>query len=151
MDTVILNVPGSKQPVELENPHGVLYKIRVGGEVIRRQRGAWNIPLRNGKEARLKARGLIPGFQVLNLDGERVYDMGEGVGRIERITMIAPVLLIIWIPFGIVLGLVMFLTGIPAVKNLQFPRPLRIALPIINFLAGAFILYLITGAAGGAK
>ena len=143
-----LNVPGARQSVEIENPQGILYKIRVGGEVIKRQRGAWRIPLRNGGTGLIKARGLIPGFQVLNLDGERIFDMGAGVGRIERITMFAPLLLILWIPFGIVLALALFFLGIPAVKNLQMPRPLRIALPIINALAGAFILFLITGRIG---
>ena len=144
MDTVSLTIPGAKQSVELENPHGIFYKIRVNGEVIKRQRGSWNIPLRSGKEARLKAKGLIPGFQVLRVDGDTIYDMGTGVSRLERIVMFAPVLLVIWIPFGILLGLVLFLTSIPAVKNLQMPRPLRIALPIINFVAGALILTLIT-------
>ena len=148
MDLVPLNVPGSRQTVELENPHGIFYKIRVGGEVIKRQRGGWRIPLRNGNTGVIKSKGLIPGFQVLNLDGERIFDMGEGVGRAERITMFAPLLLVIWVPFGLLLALALFFLGIPAVKNLQMPRPLRIALPIVNALAGAFILYLITGDVG---
>ena len=139
-----LNVPGARQSVEIENPQGILYKIRVGGEVIKRQRGGWRIPLRNGNTGVIKSKGLIPGFQVLKVDGDTVYDMGTGVSRLERFVMFAPLLLITWIPFGLVLGLVLFLTSIPAVKNLQMPRPLRIALPIINFVAGALILTLIT-------
>jgi hypothetical protein len=148
MDLVTLNVPGARQTVEIENPHGIFYKLRLGGEVIKKSGGGWRIPLRNGGTGVIKSKGLIPGFQVLNLDGERIYDMGEGVGRIERTTMFAPLLLILWVPFGIVLALALFFLGIPAVKNLQMPRPLRIALPIVNALAGAFILYLITGSLG---
>lgn len=140
-----LNVPGARKSVDVENPQGIFYKIRLGGEVIKRERGGWRIPLRNGSTAVIKSKGLIPGFQVLNLDGERIYDMGQGVGKIERVTMFAPLVLIIWVPFGIALALALFFLGIPAVKNLQMPRPLRIALPVINALAGAFILYLITG------
>jgi len=148
MDLVTLDIPGARQSVELENPRGIFYKIRLGGEVIKRGRGGWRIPLRNGTEVGIKSRGLIPGFQVLNLGDKRLYDMGEGVGRIERITMFAPILLTLWLPFGVLLGLALFFLGIPAVKNLQMPRPLRVALPIINFLAGAFILTLITGKIG---
>ena len=95
MDTVSLTIPGAKQSVELENPHGIFYKIRVDGDVIKRQRGSWYIPLRGGKEARLKARGLIPGFQVLKVDGDTIYDMGTGVSRLERIVMFAPILLVL--------------------------------------------------------
>jgi hypothetical protein len=91
---------------------------------------------------------LIPGFQVLNLDGERIFDMGEGVGRAERVTMFAPILLALWLPFGLILGLVLFFLGLPLVKNLQVPRPMRIAVPIINFLAGGLILTLLTGRIG---
>ena len=148
MDLVPLNVPGARQTVELENPHGILYKIRLGGEILKRGKGGWAIPLRNGKTSYIKSKGLIPGFQVLNLDGERIYDMGEGVGKIERVTMFAPILLLIWLPFGLVLGLVLFFLGLPLVKNLQVPRPMRIAVPIINFAAGALILTLLTGQIG---
>lgn len=143
-----LNVPGARQSVEIENPHGILYKIRVGGDVVKRQRNTWYIPMRRGKDAKIKARGLIPGFQVLNLDGERIYDMGAGVGRLERITMFAPLLLIFWIPFGLLLGLILFLFGIPLVKNLDVPRPFRIAVPIINLLAVGGLLFLFTGKIG---
>ena len=83
MDLVPLDIPGARQTVELENPHGVLYKVRLGGEVIKRGRGGWAIPLRNGNTARLKAKGLIPGFQVLKLEDETLFDMGEGVGKLD--------------------------------------------------------------------
>jgi len=148
MDLVTLNVPGARQTVELENPHGILYKIRLGGEVIKRGKGGWAIPLRNGSAAHIKAKGLIPGFQALFLDGDKIYDMGDGVGKLERITMFAPILLIIWLPFGLILGLLLFFLGLPLVKNLQVPRPARIAVPIVNFLAGALILTLLTGRIG---
>jgi hypothetical protein len=148
MDLVPLDIPGARQTVELENPHGVLYKVRLGGEVIKRGRGGWAIPLRNGNTARLKAKGLIPGFQVLKLEDETLFDMGEGVGKLERITMFAPILLVIWVPFGLVLGLLLFFLGLPLVKNLLVPRPLRIAVPIVNLAAGAIILTLLTGHIG---
>jgi hypothetical protein len=149
MDTIQpLNVPGARQSVEIENPQGIFYKIRVGGEVIKRSRGGWPIPLRNGDTALIRSKGLIPGFQVLELRGERIFDMGEGVGRLERITMFAPILLALWVPFGVVIGLVLFFFGIPLVKNLQVPRPARIALPIVNFLVVAALLTLLTGRIG---
>ena len=148
MDLVPLAVPGARQTVEIENPHGIFYKIRLGGDVIKRGKGGRHIPLRNGNTAHLKAKGLIPGFQVLKLEDVTVFDMGEGVGRAERITMFAPILLALWVPFGLLLGLVLFFFGIPLVKNIQVPRPFRIAVPIVNFLAGGLILTLLTGRIG---
>lgn len=143
-----LAVPGARQNVEIENPQGIFYKIRVAGEPVKRRRGGWQIPLRNGGTARVTSRGLIPGFQKLYFDGERIFDMGGGVGLAERITMFSPLLLIIWGPFGLVIGLILFFLGIPAVKNMLMPRGLRIALPLVNMAAGGFILYLITGRFG---
>jgi hypothetical protein len=151
MELDALNIPGARKPVEVQNPRGIFYKIRMGGDVLRRQRGAWIIPLRNGKDARLKARGLIPGFQALYLDGEQIYDMGAGVGRIERIAMFAPILLIFWPPAGLILALGLFFLGLPGIKNLQIPRPIRIALPIVHLLAGALILYLLWKATSGSN
>lgn len=144
MDLVTLDVPGARQTVELENPNGILYKIRLGGEVIKRTKGAWHIPLRNGGTARIKSAGLIPGFQSLYLDGERIYRMGANVGLMERIAMFAPLILVLWVPFGLVLAVVLFFVGLPGVKNEQMPRGLRIALPLINTVAAAIVLTLIT-------
>ena len=62
--------------------------------------------------------------------------------------MFAPILLTLWLPFGLVLGLLLFFLGLPLVKNLQVPKPARIAVPIINFAAGALILTLLTGRIG---
>jgi len=148
MDLVTLDVPGARRTVELENPNGVFYKIRMGGDVIKRTKGAWQVPLRNGGTARITSAGFIPGFQSLYLDGKRIYRMGEGIGLPERIAMFAPLVLVIWVPFGLILGLVLFFMGLPGVKNDQMPRGLRVALPLINTVAAAVILTLITGRIG---
>jgi len=64
MDLVTLDVPGARQPVELENPQGVFYKLRIGGEVVKRKRSVWHVPLRNGSTNnqvyRLDSRASIP-------------------------------------------------------------------------------------------
>ncbi|MGC4175740.1 hypothetical protein [Demequina sp.] len=148
MDIVPLDVPGARQTVELENPQGIFYKIRVGGEVIKRTKGGWSVPLRNGSTAKIKSQGFIPGFQALYLEDKKIYDMGAGVQLPERIAIFAPLILLIWVPFGLVLGLILFFMGIPGVKNQQMPRGLRIALPLINTVAAAVILTLITGRIG---
>jgi hypothetical protein len=140
-----LELPSVRGKVEIENAQGILYKIHVNGEISRRRKGAWPIPLRNGKMGALRSRGIIPGFQSLYLDGEKVFTMGAHVQLAEKIAMFAPLVLVIFLPFGFLLALALFLLGIPAVKNIQMPRGLRIALPIVNAFAGGLILFLITG------
>lgn len=148
MDLVTLDVPGSRKPVELENPHGIFYKLRLGGEIIKRRKGAWEIPLRNGSTARITSSGLIPGFQKLWLEGKQLYDMGAGVGIPERIAVFAPLILVLWVPLGMPLAIILFFMGLPGAKNQQMPRGLRVALPLINTVAAAVILTLITGKFG---
>jgi len=139
-----LDLPGARGKVEIENAQGILYKIHYNGEVIRRRKGAWAVPLRNGKTGALRSRGIIPGFQSLYFEGEKVFQMGAHVGLAEKIAMFVPLLLVVFLPFGLILALALFFLGIPAVKNLQMPRGLRIALPIINTLAGGLIMLLIS-------
>lgn len=140
-----LDLPGVRGKVEIENAQGILYKIHLNGEIIRRRKGAWAIPLRNGQTGALRSRGIIPGFQSLYFEGEKVFQMGAHVQLAEKIAMFAPLLLVIFLPFGFILALALFFLGIPAVKNVQMPRGLRIALPIVNMLAGGLIMVLITG------
>lgn len=140
-----LDLPGARGKVEIENAQGILYKIHLNGDVIKRRKSAWAIPLRNGKTGALRSRGIIPGFQSLYFEGEKVFAMGAHVRLAEKIAMFAPLLVTLFLPFGFFLALALFFLGIPAVKNLQMPRGLRIALPIVNALAGAAIMYLITG------
>lgn len=143
-----LDLPGTRGKVEIENANGIFYKIRLNGDVIKRRKGAWAIPLRNGQTGALRSSGIVPGFQTLRLDGEKVFKMGAHVGTAERVVMWAPLLLILWLPYGIFLGVALFFLGIPTVKNLLMPKAMRIVLPIINTLAGAVIMTLITGRIG---
>jgi hypothetical protein len=144
----LLDLPGARGKVEIENANGIFYKIRLNGDVIKRRKGAWAIPLRNGHTGALRSTGIVPGFQTLRLDGEKVFKMGAHVGTPERIAMWAPLILTAWLPFGVFLGVALFFLGVPAVKNIQMPAGLRIALPLINTFAGAVILTLITGRIG---
>jgi len=74
--------------------------------------------------------------------------MGADVKTPERIAVFAPLILVIWVPFGLLLALVLFFMGLPGIKNQQMPRGLRIALPLINTVAAGVILTLITGRIG---
>lgn len=141
-----LEIPGARGAVEIENPHGILYKIRVGGDVVSRRKGAWAIPLRNGTTGTLSSRGIIPGFQSLYFNDVKIFQMGAHVSVAEKVAMFLPLLLVGFLPFGFLLALALFFMGIPAVKNPLMPRAVRIALPVVNTLAGAFIMYLITRA-----
>ncbi len=148
MDLVTLDVPGARKPVELENAEGIFYKIRHGGELVKRRKGGWDIPLRNGSNARITSSGLIPGFQKLWLDGKPLYQMGADVGIAERIAVFAPLILVLWVPFGMFLAVILFFMGLPGIKNKQMPVGLRVALPLINTLAAAVILTLLSGKIG---
>jgi len=143
-----IDVPGARGTVEIENPHGIFYKIRLNGEVIKRGKGGWSIPMRNGSTGKLASNGIIPGFQSLYFNDEKIYKMGAAVGTAERVAMFTPLILVIWVPLGALLAVILFFMGVSTVKNLQMPRGLRIALPIVNTLAGALILTLLTGSPG---
>lgn len=148
-NTQRLDIEGARDTVEVDGVLGVFYKIRVGGEVVRRGRGGWAIPMRGGGAAQLTSRGVLPGFQTLYLDGQPIYAIGAHVEPVLRVVMFIPFLLIFVNPLlGLVLGVILYLMNISLVKNPLMPHPLRIALPVINALAGAVILSLVRGMLG---
>jgi hypothetical protein len=148
-NTEIINVPGARPKVQVTGVHGVFYKILLDGEPTKPVKGRWVIPTRNGEHKEIRARGLLPGFQRLFVDGEQVFDMAHDVTRVERVIMFVPLVLIFINPFlGLPLALIMFFMNVSLVKNALMPRPLRIALPVVNTAAAAFVLLLLTGGLG---
>jgi hypothetical protein len=141
-----LDIDGARDTVEVDGVLGVFYKIRVGGQVIRRAKGGWAFPMRNGTTSRVTARGIMPGFQRLYFDDVPVYAIGAHVDTPLRIVMFLPFVLIFVNPlFGLVLGALLYFMNISLVKNPLMPHVLRIALPVINTIAGAVILYMVRG------
>lgn len=141
-----LDVPGAREAVEVDGVFGVFYKIRVGGEAVKRSKGVWEIPMRKGPAAKLTASGYLPGFQKLLLDGTPIYAMGAHVELGMRILMFVPfVLILLNYVLGPVLAIILFFMNISIVKNPQMPLPVRIILPVVNMLAGALLLFLIEG------
>ncbi|WP_061964594.1 hypothetical protein [Demequina aurantiaca] len=141
-----LDIEGARDTVEVDGVFGVFYKIRVGGEVVRRGKGGWDVPMRNGSTSKLTARGLIPGFQKLYLDNTPIYAMGAHVDLGMRILMFLPFILILINYFlGLVLALVLFFLNISVVKNPHMPAAVRIILPVANTLAGGLLLFLLAG------
>jgi len=141
-----LEIAGARGTVEVDGVTGIFYKIRVDDEVVKRTKGGWPIPMRNGKVSKLSSRGIVPGFQKLYMDEALVYAMGGHVEKWLRALMFLPFLLIFVNQlFGLILGVLLFFMNISAVKNDQMPMPVRAALPIINTVAGGVILALLTG------
>ena len=139
-NTRTLDIPGATRKVEVEGVLGILYKIRVGGEVVKRSKGAWAIPLRGGKTARLTSNGILPGFQTLRVDGTPIFQMGAHVPPAAKVAMFAPAVLILGGFLGAVAAVLLFLMNVMVVKNPAFPPALRVALPLIN--AGVFLAVL---------
>ncbi|WP_062522367.1 hypothetical protein [Demequina silvatica] len=135
-----LDIPDARGKVEVDGVLGLLYKIRIDGDVIKRRKGAWDIPLRKGGSSKLTSNGLIPGFQTLRLDGTPILKMGAHVEPAVKVAMFAPLLLILWSFVGAILAVIMFLTNVFLVKNPQMPMGLRLALPIINTAVMAMVL-----------
>lgn len=141
-----LDIAGARDTVEVDGVFGVFYKIRINGEVVKRGKGGWDVPMRDGSTAKLSPRGLIPGFQTLYLDGTPVYAIGAHVDTPMRILVFLPLVLILVNPFlGLVLAVILFFMNITVVKNIQMPRPVRIILPVVNTFAGALLLVLLAG------
>lgn len=143
-----LNIPGARGTVEITGARGIFFTVAIDGEPVKRRRGVWPIPLRRGVTGELRSRGLIPGFAKLYLDGEFVYDMGAGVSKPERVLMFVPLVLVVFGLWGLPLALLLFFMNIGVIKNTAMPRAMRIALPLINTLAGAAILALLLGLLG---
>ncbi|WP_084076706.1 hypothetical protein [Demequina sp. NBRC 110057] len=144
-----LDVPGAAGTVELKGAQGIFYSILVDGVALSRRGGGWTVPLRNGKTARITARGMIPGFQTLYLGEQELYRFGAHASRFEKIAMFAPLLLVLSASMlGFVLAILLFFSSVLVVKNSEIPDKLRIALPLINTCAGAMILVGLAGIAG---
>ena len=135
-NTIPLDLVGAKGKVEVTGALGIISRVQINGERARPQRGGWSIPLKNGGETKLMVKGFLPGFQRFTWNGDTVLRIGAHVGLPEKITMFAPFLLMWWIYLAPV-SLALFMMSIPIVKNPLMPRALRIAIPIINTVAGA--------------
>ncbi len=132
-----LDLTGAKGKVEVSGGLGIIARVLVNGERARPQRGGWSIPLKNGGEKKLMVKGFLPGFQRFTWDGETVLQLGAHVGTAEKVVMFTPFLLMLAWVFLAPVSLVLFMMSIPVVKNPLMPRALRMALPIINTVAGA--------------
>ncbi|MFW2513484.1 hypothetical protein ACNI3K_06870 [Demequina sp. SO4-13] len=148
-DTVPLDIPGARGDVTVTGAERIFYKVQIDGEPVKRKGGGWTIPTRDGGEVKLQSRGFIPGFQTLYLGNRDVLRMGAHVGLAERMAMFLPVLLVVFLFPGVVLGVILFFMNVMAVKNPVMPKAARIGVAILNTLAGAFILLLLPGLVGG--
>ncbi|WP_084104174.1 hypothetical protein [Demequina sp. NBRC 110056] len=144
-NTVALDIAGARGNVALEGADGVFYKVLIDGQPIKRAKGHWPIPMRNGSTGKLESRGILPGFQKLVMDGQDVYQMGGHASLAEKILMFLPLVLVVFGFPGMILALILFFMNVFAVKNPQMPRAVRMALPIVNTIAGAIILYVLAG------
>ncbi|WP_061960333.1 hypothetical protein [Demequina flava] len=141
-----LELPGSVGSTEIKGAQGVLYFIRHDDEIVSRRRGRWLIPMANGEMGELRAHGWVPGFQRLSWQGTEIFRMGAHATLAEKIAMFAPLLLVLLGSFlAVVLGLVLFFMSVRVVKTPAMPIFLRIALPIINTVAGGLIVILLAG------
>lgn len=149
-DITPLDLPGSVGTTEVKGAQGVLYFIRHDGEIVQRKRGRWAIPMDTGEPGELRAHGWIPGFQRLSWNGTEVFRMGAYVSTAEKVVMFLPLLLVL---FGslvaVVLGLVLFFMSVRVMKTYAMPRFLRVLLPIINTVAGGFVVILLASLATG--
>lgn len=154
-NTRTLDIPGATSKVEVEGVLGLFYKVRIGGEVALRRRGAWAVPMRGGKTARLTASGVIPGFQQLSVDGTPVLKMGAHVSTPEKIVMFAPVVLLLAPLVMPIPQLVLFLVAAVAVamvfgnivlvKNPEVPLAMRLAMPLVTAAIMAVALAVLFG------
>ncbi|WP_296665639.1 hypothetical protein [Demequina sp.] len=144
-----LDIPGARGKVEVDGVLGLLYKVRIDGEIIKRSHGYWAIPTRKGGTAKLTSNGVLPGFQTLRLDGTPILKMGAHVQAPEKAAMFAPAVLVLWtlgwVPVGAGLAVLLFLMNVIVVKNPNMPRGLRIALPLVNTAVMAFLLTMLFG------
>jgi len=145
-DVAVLAIPGARGKVEVVGTRRIFYRIRQGGEILKKRRGGWPIQLKNGSVGNLRSAGWYPGFQTLYLDGERVYRFGEGVPVIAKVLAFLPLLAILANPIaGGLLGLVMVFYSIVAIKYPEFPTKVKIALPLMNTLAAILLALVIKG------
>ncbi|WP_062518429.1 hypothetical protein [Demequina gelatinilytica] len=140
-----LDIAGARGKVEVEGVLGLFYKVRIDGEVVKRRRGRWDIPMRNRATGALTANGVIPGFQTLRFNGEPILKMGAHVEPAAKVAMFAPLLLIVFPIAGAILAVLMFFTNVLLVKNPQMPAGLRIGLPVLNTAVIALLLNQLIG------
>jgi hypothetical protein len=146
-NAVALNIPGARGDVRLKGAEGIFYSVLIDGTAVRRRKGGWAIPLRNGSTAKLEVRGLLPGFQTLVVEGREVYRMGAHASTLEKVLMFLPLVLVVFGFLGAVLAVVLFFMNVLAVKNPLLPRLARTAIPIVNTIAGGVILFVIANLA----
>lgn len=132
-----LDLSGAKGKVEVTGALGIIARVQVNGEGARPQRGGWSIPLTNGGDSKLVVKGFLPGFQRFTWKGDTALQLGDHVRMPEKIAMFAPFLLMFAWVFLAPISLALFMMNIPIVKNPLMPQALRVALPIINTVAGA--------------
>ena len=145
-NVAVLPIAGARGRVEVQGIHGIFYKIRQGGVVLKKARGGWPIALKNGQEAKLRSAGWLPGFQSLYVDGERVYRFGADVPLAAKILAFFPLIAIVWGPFiGALLGITFVFYSIVSIKSPLFPTKTRIALPIMNTVAAVLLTIVMVG------
>ncbi len=154
-NTVRIDVRGARGKVEVEGRHGVTARVLLDGEPVQPRKGVFTIPVSGGRTAEVRLRGLLPGFQKVVVDGEPVLGLGEHVPRAARVTMFAPLLLLLTAllgavagTIGMVLALLLFFMSIMVVKNPDMPVWMRTGLPLANTVAGAVVVLVFTGALG---
>ena len=106
---------------------------------------------RNGRREKPSAlsRGILPGFQSLYVEDEKIYQFGADVPVWMRALAFLPVVLIPVNPvFGSILAVLLFFMNIMVIKNPEMPPALRVALPIINTAAATLALLLLMGMLG---
>ena len=145
-DVAVLPIPGARGRVEVVGTRRIFYKVRQGGELVKRRRGGWPIQMKKGPVQKLNASGWLPGFQALYLENDKVYRFGAEVGLAPRILAFLPLTIVFVNPYiGGVLAVALFIYNIYAIKNPQFPSKVKIALPIMNTVAGILITIVIVG------
>jgi hypothetical protein len=145
-DVVVLPIPGARERVEVVGTRRILYKVRQGGEILKKRKGGWPIQLKNGSVATLRSAGWYPGFQTLYMGDQKVYRFGEGVPAIAKVFSFLPLLAILVNPYvGGLLGLVLVFYSIVAIKYPEFPTRVKVALPLMNTLAAVLLALVIKG------
>jgi hypothetical protein len=145
-DAAVLNIPGARGRVEVVGTRRVFYRVRQGGENLKKRKGGWSIQLKDGSVAKLSSAGWLPGFQTLYLEGAKVYRFGEGVPTIAKVLSFLPLTAIVAdLYIGALLGLVMVFYSIIAIKYPEFPTKVKIALPLMNTLAAILVTLVIVG------
>ena len=145
-NVAVLPIAGARGRVEAVGIHGIFYKIRQGGVVLKKSRGGWPIAMKNGQESKLRSAGWLPGFQSLSVGEERIYSFGADVPLAAKILAFFPLIAIGWSPVvGVLLGVVFVFYSIVSIKNPLFPTKTRIALPIMNTIAAVLLTIVIVG------